>query len=282
MEYKKAYKSIKGRDAVLKAYDDVLGKWTVPYETMDVETSHGRTFILKCGEDTSPTLLLLHGTSSNSSLWLDDVTEYTQHFCVYAIDIPGEPGKSEDRQYSLKGTAYFDWLNEIVEAMDLRRISIAGISLGAWLGAGYAVRHPDRVEKLVLLCPSGFGRQRNSFLWKALPLMFLGKWGQNRISQMVNGGIPLPREVSEYTNLLSRHFNIRTETIPLYRDEELKKLTMPVLLYVGEKDVLLNSQETVRRVSMLLPQVKIHYLKNRGHVITGCKADIAKFLVDEE
>jgi pimeloyl-ACP methyl ester carboxylesterase len=280
MEYKKAFKTEKGRAEVLGVYDEILDKWKVPYEAINIDTGFGKTFIVRCGEKTQQPLILLHGTSSNSSMWIDDASEYSKYYCVYAIDIPGEPGKSEERQYSLKGSYYFEWLNELVDVLKLGAVSIVGISLGAWLAVGFASRYPEKVEKLVLLCPSGIGAQKASFMFKAIPLMFLGEWGKDKIAQLVNGGQPIPREAAEYSRLISRQFNLRAESIPVYSDDQLKKLKMPILLFAGEKDVLLDSKGTVRRISSLLPNAKSNLLPGYGHVLMGFKSKILEFLTE--
>jgi pimeloyl-ACP methyl ester carboxylesterase len=109
MHYRKAFKSEEGRAAVLKVYDSLLEKWPVAYETVYVSTKYGQTHIIASGEKSLPPLILLHGTSSNSAMWLGDILRYSEYYRVYAIDIPGEPGKSEKRQYSCNSPAYREY-----------------------------------------------------------------------------------------------------------------------------------------------------------------------------
>jgi pimeloyl-ACP methyl ester carboxylesterase len=79
-------------------YDSVLSNWPVAYETRTVPTQQGDTFVIASGNENTPSLILLHGAASNSASWFGDVLEYSRHFRVYAIDIPGEPGKSAEKQ----------------------------------------------------------------------------------------------------------------------------------------------------------------------------------------
>lgn len=280
MNVKKTFKSDKGRTAVFGVYDEILKIWRVPYETLWIDSTFGKTFVIKCGDSSHPPLILLHGTSSNSSLWMGEAEEFAKNYCVYAIDIPGEPGKSEEKQYPLRGSAHFEWLNEIVITLKLNKISIVGISLGAWIGLGYATKYPEKVEKLALLCPSGVGRQKVSFIFKALPLMLLGDWGFNKITQLVNGKQIMLKEAQEYTKLIARSFNLRTEPVPIYSDDELRQLKMPVLLFAGENDVMLNSKETVNRMSRLVPNIKSTLLSGYGHVLIGFQNEIMNFLLE--
>lgn len=50
--------------------------------------------------------------------------------------------------------------------------------------------------------------------------------------------------------LIVRHFNYRTEPVPIFSDRELKNLTFPVMLNVGEQDGMLHSRKTVERLSI--------------------------------
>lgn len=276
--YTYVFQSEEGKASILSRYDDILKHWPVPYEELRLTTGIGSTYVIRCGETTLPALILLHGTSSNSSMWIDDVAKYSKYYHVYAVDIPGEPGKSEERQYPLAGAVYPDWLYDVFRELKLSQASIIGISLGAWLATGFAVRHPDMVEKLVLLCPSGIGRQRVSFLFKAMFYMLQGDKGYDRLSILVNGGSAIPAEAKEYTKLISKQFHLRSEQVPVYTDDQLKQLTMPVLVYAGDKDVLLNSAETITRIDRLLPHAKAKLLPGYGHVLIGFKKEITEFL----
>jgi len=162
--------------------------------------------------------------------------------------------------------------------LQLQKVSFVGISLGAWMAVGFSTKYPLKVEKLVLLCPSSIGSQKISFMLKAIPLMLFGKWGSNKIARLVNGNQEIPREALDYTRLISKHFNIRTEPVPIYKDEELKQLSMPILVYAGDKDVLLNSKETINRISLLLPHANTNLLIGYGHVLINFKSEIIDFL----
>lgn len=278
LPYSAVFKSNDGRAAMLGIYDAILKQWPIPYEELYIPTGYGNTFILRCGDRTKPPLLLLHGTSSNSVMWTADVAEYSMNYCVYAVDIPGEPGKSEERQYPLTTSAYTEWLQEVVNGLECQKVSVVGLSLGAWVATGFAVSYPLLVEKLVLLCPSGIGRQKVSFLYKAMFFMLQGEKGFDKLTNLVNGGAEIDEEAKAYTKLISKEFQLRQGLVPIYTDEELKKLTMPVMVYAGDQDVLLNSKETITRISKLLPHAKAKLLPGYGHVLIGFTKDILDFL----
>lgn len=157
METKLAFKSREGKDAVLKRYDSFRQGWPQPNQEYGVPTRYGETFVIECGDKTAPPLILLHGSSMNSLMWMGDAREYCRKYRVFAVDIPGEPGRSEERQLPFHGPAFADWLSDVFQALSLPTASLVGISLGAWLALKFAVAYPEKVDRLVLLCPAGVG-----------------------------------------------------------------------------------------------------------------------------
>ncbi len=259
------FKTEAGRNAVIKLYDEFLQKLALSYEKFYVNTRYGKTFIIASGEKSNPPLILLHGSGMNSVMWLRDINEYSKTYRVYAIDMLGEPGKSYENRPSLSGSCYPEWLKEVFENLSVERANIIGISLGAWLAIKFSVYYPEMVAKLVLLCPSGVGPQKKSFIFKALIHGILGEKGIDKLYYKVNGNQPIPEEMLKYQKLIGKHFNYRRESIPIFSDDELKLLTMPTVLFVGAKDIMLHSDKTAKRLGNLLPHAEINLLPEAGH-----------------
>lgn len=161
-----AFKSEEGKKEVLEYYDLLLTKGSLPHEKLMVNTSYGETFIIAMGKKELPPLILLHGSGMNSAMWIKEMEEYSQTHRVYAVDMPGEPGKSDERQLPFESDDFSNWLNDVFNALSINKASIVGISLGAWAGVKFAIKYSDKVEKLVLLCPAGIGPQKSLLLLK--------------------------------------------------------------------------------------------------------------------
>ena len=273
-----AFKSEEGKKEVLKYYDMLLTKGSLPHEKLMVNTSYGETFIIGMGKKELPPLVLLHGSGMNSAMWIKEMDEYSQTHRVYAVDMPGEPGKSDERQLPFESDDFSNWLNEVFDALSIDRASIVGISLGAWLGTKFAIKYSDKVDKLVLLCPAGIGTQKKSFIFKFLFYSLLGEKGIDKLYYKINGDKPIPDIMLSYQKLIAKHFNFRKVTIPIFSDNELKKLTMPVALFVGGKDVMLHSEKTANRLGSLLNHAEINFIQEEGHSIINQGNEIRKFL----
>lgn len=140
---KPIYKTPAGEKAVMALYDSVLTRWPVPYETLNIATRYGNTFVVVSGEPSSPPLILLHGAGTNSAIWAGDVAEYSRQYRVCAVDLLGEAGKSAPNRPDWKGNAYAEWLDDVLDAMNIDTATLIGISQGAWTALKFAVYSPD-------------------------------------------------------------------------------------------------------------------------------------------
>ena len=89
---KSIYKSAEGERAVGERYLTILKHWPVPNEQLRVPTREGGTFVVACGAENAPPLLLLHGAMANSAMWMGEITAFECFFRVYCIDMIDEPG----------------------------------------------------------------------------------------------------------------------------------------------------------------------------------------------
>ena len=275
-----AFKSEEGKKEIFKYYEALIAKANSAYEEIIVNTNYGDTYILAMGEKNFPPLILLHGSSMNSAMWIKEMEQYSLSYRVYAVDMPGEPGKSDERQLPFDGDDFPLWLNDVFNALLIKKASIVGISLGAWLGTKFSIKYSDKVDKLVLICPAGIGPQRKSFVFKALFYSILGDKGIDKLYCKVNGDKPMPEIILNYQKLIGRHFNFRKEIIPLFSDEELRKLTMPIALFVGAKDIMLYSEKTANRLKSIANHAKINLIEDEGHSLVNQGDFIRAFLRD--
>ena len=272
------YSSEAGRRAIMSFYDAIFARWPMPYEEKTVPTRYGDTFVIACGDEAAPPLVLLHGASSNAVFWLEEAANYSRNFRVYAVDIIGEPGRSAPSRPPWKGAAHVEWLQDVLAGLGVNRPSVLGISEGGWIALKFAVNRPDCVEKLVLLAPGGIAAARPSFFLHSLPLMLLGRRGAEAINRIVFGDQPVHPDALKYMNAIMTHFKLRVSNLPIFSDAELRGLSMPVLLMVGERDAILPSRKMAGRLERLIPGLKLIFDPVMGHVLFGVSERVTPFL----
>ncbi|WP_113673366.1 alpha/beta fold hydrolase [Vallitalea guaymasensis] len=278
MKTNSIYKSDEGKALIINHYDNLIKKWPVDKEIFNVNTSFGNTFIIASGDIANKPIILLHGSSTNSVMWMGDVEKLSKTYRVYAIDIIGEPGKSDENRPDMNGDHYGKWLDEIIDALNIEKAIIIGNSLGGWMALKYATYKPEKVEKLVLLAPSGITNGKISFMFRVMPLMLLGEKGIDRLNRIVYGKEKIPEEALEFGKLIMKHYRPRMGSLPVLTDQELSKLTMPTLYMGGENDALLPTKKIADRISRIIPKAKIKVLKNTGHVLIDVVDDVVIFL----
>ena len=281
---KSVYKSAEGERAVRERYLEILKHWPVPNQQLRVPTREGETFVVACGAENAPPLLLLHGSMANSSMWMGDVAAWAARFRVYAVDVIGDAGLSGPSRPALASDAHALWLDDVMQALSLAQASMVGVSLGGWLVLDYATRRPERVASLAVLCPAGVGRQKMEIVFKTVPLRMLGRWGKRKAAELVLGKAPAnPSPAVQYfldfMALIHKNFRPRRVKLPVFSDEALRRLTMPVLAIVGGKDVLFDSADTKRRLEQNVPRAEVRYLPEAGHLIPAQTAAILEFLL---
>lgn len=278
---KVAFKSQQGKDEIIRYYESLIKDVGFRYEEFYIDTAYGKTFVMAIGDKKLPSLILLHGSGMNSVMWLQEMAKYSETHRVYAVDIVGEPGKSDENQLSLLGDNFEKWLNDVFKGLAIEKASIVGISLGGWIGTRFSINYPEKVHKLVMICPAGIGPQKKSFLFKSLFYMMQGDKGIDKLYYKINGDKAIPLVMLNYQKLIAKHFNFQREVIPRFSDDEILKLTMPVALFVGGKDIMLHSEITAKRLETLLPQAAINFLPNEGHSLVNQGDKIREFLKKE-
>jgi 2-hydroxy-6-oxonona-2,4-dienedioate hydrolase len=109
-----------------------------------------RTRVLEAGD--GPPLVLMHGTGGHLEAFMRNIATLSQDFRVVAFDFVGH-GYSDgpDEPYTIQ--TYSDHLHAVLETLGIKRAHLSGESLGGWVAAWFAVQHPERVDRLMLVCP---------------------------------------------------------------------------------------------------------------------------------
>jgi pimeloyl-ACP methyl ester carboxylesterase len=108
------------------------------------------------GDLNAPLLVLLHGFGDSFTTWEGWVRELTPQFHIISLDFPGHGLTRAPAGTVLSGDGLADFVDAFAAKLALPKFAVAGNSMGGGAAWELAVRHPDRVNALILVDAAGF------------------------------------------------------------------------------------------------------------------------------
>lgn len=114
-------------------------------------------------------VLLVHGYGSSTNSYQPIFNELQRHHRVLALDLPGF-GLSDRRKGDYSPEALSDLLVQVLDAKGVRRVHLVGHSWGGSIVLSFALRHPERLAKLVVISGWLYDEQILPFMrWGSVP-----------------------------------------------------------------------------------------------------------------
>jgi pimeloyl-ACP methyl ester carboxylesterase len=104
------------------------------------------------------TLTMIRGLGADLSTWFPQIPEFSKHFRTVVFDNRGA-GRTDkpDGPYSMKQMAQD--LNGLLDALNIQRTALLGISMGGMIAQEFAIAHPEKLSCLVLGCTTFGGSE---------------------------------------------------------------------------------------------------------------------------
>jgi pimeloyl-ACP methyl ester carboxylesterase len=274
----------------MKLDDGVLSNW--------VDVGGIRTHFVEAGR--GDPIVLVHGAGPGAfgwAGWRQTIPVLAKHFHVFAIDTLGFGLTDKPTDIVYSDQASIDHLAGFIDAMCLDKVNLGGNSRGAYMAAKYALEHPDRVERLLMVSSGSIA--------SAMGLDRTGeqKSGQRRL-QGYDGTAESMRRFVEI--IVHDHSKITDELIAArvrmaalpghdyvqksqkrYRDSlrddpnerqrfdirhRLPMLTIPMYMVWGAKDAFA-PPAFAAQLREMLPNVTFEMLENSGHQAQNDESD---------
>lgn len=135
------------------------------------------------------TVVLVHGFLCSVETWAHTIPPLAEHRRVIAVDVPGY-GRSAAPKLPYSFDYYAEFLVDFLDHLRLEAPILVGHSMGGMIATLLAIRHPSRVERLVLVAPSVGQYLAAGF--RLLTVPFLGEWllkpprGRDEVARSLN------------------------------------------------------------------------------------------------
>jgi pimeloyl-ACP methyl ester carboxylesterase len=226
------------------------------------------------------TVVLLHGSGSQAGDWSAVVPALLRRYHLLVPDLPGH-GESGPAEGPLPVGDLADSLGALLDARSPGQpVTLIGNSLGGWVSLLYALRHPERVERVIGISSSGI------FAVLKVPVSPKNREEARRLVAAIRGPyLPAPSD-EELDALVQRVAagpasrlvaGLRAED---FLDTKAGEIRVPVELVWGEEDGVL-PLDYGRRLASLLPNARLHPLPRCGHMPqVHCPRELSRLLLD--
>ena len=179
-------------------------------------------------------LLLLHGGLGSIEMFEPDIATLSKNRIVIAVDLQGH-GRTELGKRPIRYTDIGDDMAVILKQLNYDQVDVMGYSMGGGVAFRFAVQHPEMVQRLVLVS-AGFAQ--DGFYPEMLPqqaAVGAAMADQMKESPMYKGYVAVAPHPEDFPKLLDRMGELMRTKYDW--SEDVKKLTMPVMLIYGDADM---------------------------------------------
>jgi len=244
-------------------------------------------------------VLMFHGYALNGMMWEFQKTAVSEQYKMISVDLRGFGQSSCGKNWS--GNLMAEDVSSMIEDLDLRESIIVGFSMSGPVAFRLALKHPDRIEKLVMvssILPST-GRPRklkeSQVQQKELDLLTLrgveawadamGIWKGPLVGNIFKRN---PQSRAVWEKMLSRHnqdflrcmMEARASSQPSENwRARLGEIKQPTLIIAGAQDErFINASEYMARA---IPEARLEIISGAGHMVNLEKPDeFNKVLMD--
>ena len=196
-----------------------------------------------------------------------------ENFCIYAVDTIGHPGKSVQTVLSAKSLEYGEWASDVIEGLGFEKMTCIGGSYGGGILVKLMCVAPEKIEKAVLLVPSGIANVATFNLRSMIiPMIFYvvtkkDYWLKKAILPMAVHEKNIDADSYEMVKSSFEHVQVKVGMPSNVKAEQLAKCTAPTLIIAAEKDCMFPGKKVIERAGKILLDVKTYLLQNQGHMI---------------
>ena len=246
-----------------------------------------KTNYLDIGE--GPPVFFIHGSGPGVSAWANwrlNLAPIAAHGlrCI-ALDMPGFGYTDSPDGLLFSRDRWVDHFAAFVDSQTSEKISIVGNSFGGAIALAYAVRFPDRLDRLVLMGAVGLNfpiTRELGQVWGYVPTVdnmvelmkifaFNPALVKRDLAELRHSASLRPGVMEAYASMFPEPRQVALRE--LASDEaEVSRIVAPALVVHGQDDRVIPVNVS-KRLFELLPNSELHIFRNCGHWTQIEKAD---------
>lgn len=241
--------------------------------------SYGANY-LEAGSRENPTVILLHGSGpgvTGYANWRLLIPQLEQHFHVLAPDVVGFGYTDHPDNFDYNMDNWLAFVCDFMDATGVEKAHFVGNSFGGALSLAMAGRHPERVERFVMMGAAGIRFEITEGLrivWGYKPsveamreLMSIFAYRKDLVSDEIiksryEASIR-PGYQEAYEKLFPEPMQEKLDGLSI-PESEIEKISHPVLLVHGREDVIVPMDNSIK-AHRLLKNSELHIFGECGH-----------------
>jgi pimeloyl-ACP methyl ester carboxylesterase len=261
----------------ITAYEAAMRQWPVPYDDIFVSTTFGHTHVVASGPLDADPVVLLNPGGGSATIWSRNIRALSQGYRTYAVDVIGEMNKSVPTRPIRNHPEFKQWMTELLDGLQIEAAHMIGNSNGGFFSLETAYLLPGRTKKAVLISPAATFVQMWAFWGKLIipahivaPLIRSERMVHNAYDWLWQGFPRAPVDARlKYIAVIAGYPRYRPSINSfaphVFSDEELCRIKAPVLLLIGDHEVIYHPDQVIRRAAHLVPNLMAKMIPNANH-----------------
>lgn len=252
-------------------YDKSLNLLNVTYKEEYIVTSYGKTHILTVGDSNKPPIFTLHGGNGINPLNIKLFLPLLESYCLIAPDVIGMPGKSEPyRNISSKTDDYGLWLVEVLNHMNISKIPFVVSSYSSSMMLSLAKVSPERIDKAMLLVPSGIAHGKILPMISKMAIPFMSYYfrpTKAKLTKILEVMVGNTDDLwVEFFDLMMSSYKMEMRAPREYRRKELEQFNSEVIIFASNEDIFFPAKKVFLKAKEILKKEPQIYLISGNHL----------------
>lgn len=265
------YNSEKGKEEILSLYNQKLNDLKIDYVYKQVDTGFGKTNIIVVGDATKPPLLLIHGSNGCAPIAIETYPNLSKKFQVFAIDVLAQPNKSAETRLSMNSISYGVWINDIINQLSLRNVTLVGFSFGGLIILKTLIQNENNIKEVFLSAPAFIvnGNPLVALFKVFIPMKRYIKTKKKKyVEQFLSVLFTERNEFAiEFLSKVFLSFKMDFTPVPTIKKEEAQNIKTPITLIAAKKDIMFPGIKMIKRAKKIFPSLQeIVLLEDSKHV----------------